>query len=45
MGKVRVWGSLESSAFRYDARPSGDAVDSPDALESDLVDVRDSTRL
>ena len=40
MGKVRVWGPLGSSAFRYDARPRGDLVDPPEALDSDISDVR-----
>jgi hypothetical protein len=30
---VRVWGSLGSSAFRYDARPKGDAVDPPETWD------------
>jgi hypothetical protein len=37
LGKVGVWGHLESSAFRYDARPRGYVVDPPEALESDLL--------
>ena len=40
MGKVRVWGPLGSSAFRYEARPRGDVVDPPEASESILFDVR-----
>jgi hypothetical protein len=30
-----------SSAFRYDARPKGDAIDPLEALRSDLFDVPD----
>jgi hypothetical protein len=37
LGKVEIWGPLGSSAFRYDARPRGDVVDPPEALESDLL--------
>jgi len=43
LGKVRVWGPLESSAFRYDARPRGDVVDPPEALEYGLFNVRGIT--
>jgi hypothetical protein len=37
LGKVRVWGPLGNSAFRYDARLRGDVVDPPEDLESDLL--------
>jgi hypothetical protein len=39
-----AWGSLGSSAFGYDARPRGDVVDPPEALEFDLSDVRDADK-
>jgi hypothetical protein len=37
LGKVRVWGPLGSSAFRYDVRPRGDVVDPLEASKSDLL--------
>jgi hypothetical protein len=33
-----------SCAFRYDARPRGDVVDPPEALELDFFDVRGTSR-
>ena len=34
--RVRAMGALGSSGFRYEARPKGNIVDPPEALEFDL---------
>jgi hypothetical protein len=39
---IRVWSSLGSGAFRYESRPIGDVVGSPEVQESDVFDVCDA---
>jgi hypothetical protein len=40
--KVRIWGPLGGSAFKYDARTNGGVVNPLEALEFDLFGVRGS---
>ena len=42
MGKVKFWGPLGGSAFKYDARTRGGVVNLLEALEFDLFGVRGS---
>jgi hypothetical protein len=42
LGKVRVWGPLGGSAFKYDARTKGGVVNPLEAFEFELFGVRGS---